>query len=118
MYNNDLSGCYPQQLVGLCNSSLLTLDDAKISDGNSGLTSWEHYCNLKTNVCCPPILDLNWEPVHDGIYKSQGDIMLPTDLAPNSNITLSTGNNNSVTIPNGSTATISSSVIITQDGCN
>lgn len=118
LFGNNLSGCYPQQLIGLCAKSGLSLTDAMISDGNIGLTSWEDFCNNQSNACCPSILELDWEPVCDGTYKSSGDILVSSDLNGNAAITLSVGAGNTVTIPSGSQTTISSAVVITENGCN
>ena len=113
-----LSGCYPQQLIGLCQNPNLTLTDAEVNAGNPLLSSWSDFCTSGTSTCCPTTLTIDWEPVLDGTYRSSGDIILQSQIAPNSNVILNHGAAGMlnaippVVINNGA------SITITPNGCN
>lgn len=119
-HDNDLSGCYPQQLIGLCQNTNLNATSASISDGNSGLTSWDDFCSSDINACCPSTLTIDWSPVLDGTYRSSGDIFLESIINGNMNVILNHGSNvgNMVNFVSPITTNSGSSLIITSNGCN
>lgn len=50
--NNDLSGCYPESLLGLCESLIpINNNDHNISEGNNFDASWGEFCLYQEGVC-------------------------------------------------------------------
>jgi len=53
--NNQLEGCYPDELKQLCDELDPSFNmNRYISDGNNFDTSWEDFCATETGSCIPP----------------------------------------------------------------
>ena len=82
------------------------------------LSSWSDFCVSDDNACCPSTLQIDWSPVVGGTYKSGGDIYLSTNLPSNQNITLSHGLVGAVIPVPPNTIGASTTLTITNNGCN
>jgi len=54
LYNNQLSGCYPESLTNMCGQlSSNYSTNTFISDGNNFDAPWEDFCNTGAGTCSP-----------------------------------------------------------------
>lgn len=54
LYNNQLTGCYPNEINQLCNQlSSNSNTNSAISEGNSLNTIWADFCSTANGVCSP-----------------------------------------------------------------
>jgi len=68
LYNNQLSGCYPESLTNMCGQlSSNYSTNTFISDGNNFDAPWEDFCNTGVGICTDPVWpgDYNYDGTVD-----------------------------------------------------